>query len=760
MIELVPAERFEGPLGTWYLRNSASRGSWTRQYRPGKQVGHAPSFKTAYSYRSLKDQIQEAYPDVTDTVLMLPFPRAERAAPRPQPPLVSLPPLHGGQSGPENGAIEQRRARGATHAVRGVVADEVEDDAEDNDSLQDLLLSLADPPTARPYVAWASDPTTSDVSLDDILSSSLQENDGDTTASSTAGEGETRALQSCVAQQDVQKVELRQSRRCIHPQVRSNETGLELSLIPGGCDALQKSFLDCADSLFGPGWKMSKREWVSNPNNSVIALYTESGLGYKIVVAGACYRMFSDVCYVALLCTRIQYRTHPESTVRYNCARRVIGHLSHVAQGRPLVLLSDPNRYGSDRSATEGYKHIAERLHMTITDGGALLQTVHERCAQFRIAELLHFCDPLCLAPYGARQLPPLPTSVPVTPATVEMACAPSAASTSISTVGDGVAVRKSTVQHAGNGLFATRPFSRGETITEYSGTRLAGKLDAAHLPVQTHIIRRPHPSLGNDVYIDGIRHQVRGRGGGSFANHRVNPNAEAVVDGEGRIVLRCVAAISPEDEIFLNYGKGIDVAFGTHRLFVVQDVDGRETTVKRAVAEGPAKKRRPDPRSADGDHVCQVLAGGDTCLHKSFLDLTTRLLGDGWTRSKREWVFDPLNTVVIVHVENEFGNAIAVAGACARMCPDFVYVSLMHSREGHGRLRTLVLDAIKEQAAGRPIAMISDEASAEETAELAIASGLSVSDGAALIERVASSFPQFRVCDMLPRMCRSLCLS
>ena len=43
-----------------------------------------------------------------------------------------------------------------------------------------------------------------------------------------------------------------------------------------------------------------------------------------------------------------------------------------------------------------------------------------------------------------------------------------------LATIGAGVEVRASTILAAGNGLFASRPFERGDLITEYDGRHIS----------------------------------------------------------------------------------------------------------------------------------------------------------------------------------------------------------------------------------------------------------------------------------------------
>jgi len=173
---------------------------------------------------------------------------------------------------------------------------------------------------------------------------------------------------------------------------------LTLEVLRGGNIDLHKSFLSLADGLLGNGWKRSKKEWIADRSNHVILVHFENHLGNRIAVSGACCRAEADVYYIALLRTNPKYETRPDSLIRYNCARAVMTEAVKQAGGRPIVLLSDSNENDSGRSATEAYHHLAEKLKLTITDGTALLEKLHDRVPSLRIRELMELsCDPLCL---------------------------------------------------------------------------------------------------------------------------------------------------------------------------------------------------------------------------------------------------------------------------------------------------------------------------------------------------------------------------
>ena len=76
----------------------------------------------------------------------------------------------------------------------------------------------------------------------------------------------------------------------------------------------------------------------------------------------------------------------------------------------------------------------------------------------------------------------------------------------SVATIGDGVIVKPSSIYGAGLGLFANgRTYKIRQQITEYAGSLLSSKLDAATKSTQTHLLRLSttlHTQLGNDIYI------------------------------------------------------------------------------------------------------------------------------------------------------------------------------------------------------------------------------------------------------------------
>ena len=150
----------------------------------------------------------------------------------------------------------------------------------------------------------------------------------------------------------------------------------------------------------------------------------------------------------------------------------------------------------------------------------------------------------------------------------------------SAATIGYGVDVMQSTITIAGLGLFATRDFKTNEIITEYAGCIMSDKFQAARCEVQTHMVRVSaayNRQLGQDIYVDGGRTPVTGRGGRSFANHSKKANAEPH-PRDGKVFLQARAPIASKSEIFAYYGADRRVMMGEAHYQETTDSDGRSS--------------------------------------------------------------------------------------------------------------------------------------------------------------------------------------
>ena len=98
-----------------------------------------------------------------------------------------------------------------------------------------------------------------------------------------------------------------------------------------------------------------------------------------------------------------------------------------------------------------------------------------------------------------------------------------------------------------GLGLFAVRPIKRREKIAEYKGPRVGPK-EALRLECRGN---RYLYEINPRVTIDGSPRSNIAR----YANHSCNPNAETYTYS-GRVFIRAVRKIKPEEEITYDYGK------------------------------------------------------------------------------------------------------------------------------------------------------------------------------------------------------------
>jgi hypothetical protein len=133
-----------------------------------------------------------------------------------------------------------------------------------------------------------------------------------------------------------------------------------------------------------------------------------------------------------------------------------------------------------------------------------------------------------------------------------------------LATLGNGLEVRTSQIKDAGNGLFATKKFNKGELITGYSGEVI--DYEEAERRVAANPDAFSHMRTVNRRFslIDGYKVPKDGYYGGSFANDaqstQFHNNAKFDVMflnkiGEHFVVMRATENIEPDQEIFVDYG-------------------------------------------------------------------------------------------------------------------------------------------------------------------------------------------------------------
>jgi SET domain-containing protein len=106
---------------------------------------------------------------------------------------------------------------------------------------------------------------------------------------------------------------------------------------------------------------------------------------------------------------------------------------------------------------------------------------------------------------------------------------------------------------HTGLGLFATKPFKKGEYIVTYRGRRITNaEADEMEARGSRYMFE-----INSRWTIDGSSRWNRAR----YVNHSCRPNAEAV-ERKKRIVYIARRRIKPNEEITVNYGKAYFDAF------------------------------------------------------------------------------------------------------------------------------------------------------------------------------------------------------
>lgn len=129
--------------------------------------------------------------------------------------------------------------------------------------------------------------------------------------------------------------------------------------------------------------------------------------------------------------------------------------------------------------------------------------------------------------------------------------------------IGNGVEVKPSTLEGAGNGLFACIDFESGDIITEFCG-KFITKMEADALKSELKHTHVRTVDFGY-LYIDGLKDPISatGKGGASFSNHKriseANSKFHKVYDtksARNKIYLKATKRILKDEEIFTNYGK------------------------------------------------------------------------------------------------------------------------------------------------------------------------------------------------------------
>ena len=136
--------------------------------------------------------------------------------------------------------------------------------------------------------------------------------------------------------------------------------------------------------------------------------------------------------------------------------------------------------------------------------------------------------------------------------------------------VGDGIVIRRSTIDGAGNGLFADTLFSKGAIVTEYQGVEIA-RDDIHHVDKawkhfgfksRNHVIPYAKGKGILGPIIIGLSDRrdanLRHLGGGSFLNDpRDRTHINCVYkDGANRVFIKSTREILQGEELFVSYGR------------------------------------------------------------------------------------------------------------------------------------------------------------------------------------------------------------
>ncbi|MEA2904768.1 MAG: uncharacterized protein QOI12_2155 [Alphaproteobacteria bacterium] len=101
---------------------------------------------------------------------------------------------------------------------------------------------------------------------------------------------------------------------------------------------------------------------------------------------------------------------------------------------------------------------------------------------------------------------------------------------------------------NSGLGLFACAPIAKRAFIVEYLGRRIPTKAAQAR---EAKTGARYMFEINSRWTLDGSARRNKAR----YVNHSCRPNAEAALV-KGKMILRALKAIQPDEEITLDYGK------------------------------------------------------------------------------------------------------------------------------------------------------------------------------------------------------------
>jgi SET domain-containing protein len=139
-----------------------------------------------------------------------------------------------------------------------------------------------------------------------------------------------------------------------------------------------------------------------------------------------------------------------------------------------------------------------------------------------------------------------------------------------------------------GLGLFAITEIPKGRIVTEYRGRRISNELAESR---EKHGARYMF-ELNSKWTVDGSPRWNLAR----YANHSCRPNAEADIV-RGKILLRAIRRIRPDDEITYDYGKEYFDLFFRPSSCLCAHCDEKKRSKKKASSRLRGKKPKKRDR-------------------------------------------------------------------------------------------------------------------------------------------------------------------
>ncbi len=136
-----------------------------------------------------------------------------------------------------------------------------------------------------------------------------------------------------------------------------------------------------------------------------------------------------------------------------------------------------------------------------------------------------------------------------------------------------------------GLGLFAVTEIPKGRIVTEYRGRRISNERAESREKRGARYMFE----LNNRWTVDGSPRWNLAR----YANHSCRPNAEADIV-RGKILIRAIKRIRPDEEITYDYGKEyFDLFFRPSRCLCAHCDDKKRSSKKASSGKGRKRPKR-----------------------------------------------------------------------------------------------------------------------------------------------------------------------